>query len=246
VVLDSTRPRGATEDPDQVLRSPARWSVQGLMGLILLGGLAIAVGAAFAPLADDEDRSIGLVLIGLEIAALGGAGAIVTSAPSRRRPLPAAHAVDGGTELPVRAGYRIARLTSLLAVAALGLTLLATPFDAAGRVIGALMALVGIVFALYGARENAAIRLDPNGIRLPSGPTKNEAVAWRDVHEVAVTGGWRPTLVMTWKGPGLSATHISAQAWPPVALVAVIDHYRAHGGDRAALTDPTTLDQFRR
>ncbi len=245
MVLDSTRARGATESPDKALASSARWAILALVALVGVAGLALAAAGAAAPLGEGDSRSVGAILIGLELAALGAAGAVVLSAPSHRRPLPAARSVDSGIELPVRAAHRLARLTVLGAVAALGLTLVFVSDETVGRVLGVLVALVGIVFAVFSARQPDAILLNPDGVLLPPGPTKNEPVAWRDVHEVAVTGGWRPTLVMTWTGPGLSATHISSQAWPPSALLEVIDYYRTHSSDRAALTDPAAVDQFR-
>lgn len=248
MVLDSTRPRGATESPDKVLRSPARWAILALTVLLAVGGLALAVAGVAAPLGDGESRSGWPVVIGLELAVLGAAGFLVISVASPRSPLPparpAAGAAGAGIELPVRPAHRVARLTALAMIAVLGVTMAFTG-QPVGMILGGLMVLVGAVFLYYAARESTAIQLDPSGVLLPNGPTKNEHVAWRDVHEVAVTGGWRPTLVMTWRGPGLSASHIAAQAWPPSALVEVIDFYRTHKAERAELRDPVALERFR-
>lgn len=248
MALNRARPRGATEAPDKVLLSPARWLILGLMMLLSLGGLALAAAGAFAPVGEGETRSVWVVVVGLELAVLGAAGVVVVSVASRRRPLPPARpapgAAGGGIELPVRPGHRVARVTALVMIAVVGATV-AVSGEVVGMVLGGLMVLVGAVFAFYAARQPDAIQLDPSGVLLPPGPTKNQHAAWRDVNEVAVTGGWRPTLVMTWRGPGLAATHVSAQAWPPSALIGVIDYYRTHDAERAELRDPGSVDRFR-
>lgn len=245
MVLNGTGPRGAAEAPDRVLASPARWFFLGLMVLAVVAGFGMAVGGLVAPLGEGETRSIAAPLLGLEIAILGGAGVVLFSAPSRSRPLPPARAVDGSLALPVRSSYRGARAVALLAVGAVGATGVVLIESPVGRVVGALTAVAGVVFAVLGLRESRAIRVDPTGVRLPPGITPSEHIAWRDVVEVAVTGGWQPKLFVTWRGPGLSACHLLGQAWPPSAIVATLDHYGRHASDRVALDDPESLDRFR-
>ena len=246
MVLNSTKPRGATEEPDKVLASPARWSVIGLVGLLVVAGVAIALGGAFAPLGDGESRSVAAILAGVQLAVVGVAGMVVLWAPSRRRPLPPAASNGDGVELPVRVSFRVARVVALLVVASFGLTLLALADETVGRVLGVLVVIVGVAFAVLATRHSGGITLDPAGIRVPGGVTPGKHVEWREVTEVAVTGGWQPMLVVTWRGPGMSVCRILGQAWPPSVLVEVVEFYRTRAKDRAALTDPAALDQFRR
>ena len=245
MVLDSTRPRGADEDPDRVLASPARWSVLALSGFVAAIGAALSAASAFAPLREGETRSALAVVGFAQLAVMGAAGVVVFSAPRRRRPLPAPVLHDGGVALPMRTSYRVARVLVLAALASFGVTVAALSDDATLRVVAVLVGLVLAVFAALAVRATHPVRLDPVGVALAGDLRPQERIAWGDVADVAAVGGWLPHLVMTWDGPGLSFCRIGPQGWPPSAMVAVIEHYRTHPEERDRLVDPAVLDRFR-
>lgn len=254
MAVDSTNPRGLSQDPDRVLRSPSRWLLVAGAGFLVAVGLLFAIGGAFAPLGEGEERSWFPVVLGVQLTTLGVTMAVALWAPRRSSGgLPAAVPAPGGgvgVALPLRRAPRVASLVGLSVVASLGVNIAAAAHGAGVVLLGFGIVAFGValivVSARAAAREVGAIVLDPESLTLPAGTTPRATIAWRDLSEVAVTGGWQPHLVVTYKGPGLSTSRLLSQAWPPRALVEVVEYYRTHRDARAGLTDPGALDRFRR
>lgn len=250
MVLHGARPRGATDDPDRVLRS-------GGWGLLLAGAvLLLAVGLLFvgagalAPLDEGQQRSWLPVALGGVLTVLGAALAVALRGPRPRRPLPAATvATGGGIALPQRRSLLAASVVGFAAVAGLGVLLVAAGDGLTHRVLG--VAVTGFAAAIVvllarSARTGAgAVVLTPESVTLPAGTTPRTTIAWRDLTEVAVAGGWQPHLVVTFDGPGLATTRLRGQAWPPGVILEVLEHFRADADARAELVAPAALDRFR-
>ena len=250
MVLNGTRARGLTDDPDQVLRAPVRWLPVAAAMFVAAVGVLFAVGGAFAPLDAGEQGDWFPVVFGVQLAALAGAMvASVWPVGPASRPFPAPALVSDGVALPMRQAPRVAGLVGLLVVASVGVTLAVVADGTAMAVLGVVIAVGVVALGVWlwraGGRGAGAIVLNPTSVRLPAGTTPRITIAWTDLVEVAVTGGWKPHLVVTYQGPGLSASRLGGQAWPPSALVAVLDHYRTHPDARAQLDRVDALDQFR-
>ncbi len=243
---------GVGDDPDAVLRSPGRLAVLTAAGLLVALGLVFVVAGAFAPLGDEETRSWIPIAVGAWIAAFGGLGLLALAMPRARRAgttLPPARTVtrDGraGVELPLRPAGTVASITSAFLASALGIVVVVVAdglvLVALGVVVTLRMGAVGMI----GLRRRSAIRLTPDGLTLPGVANPPTSLPWAHVHEVGVAGGWLPHLVVSHKGSGPATMRLTHQAWPPSALVEVLEHFRTHPRDRDTLVDPASLDRFR-
>lgn len=240
---------GGAGSPDKVLRSPSRWLFVAAALFVVAVGALFAVGGAFAPLEAGEDRQWFPVAFGVQLAGLGAAVAVaVWPSRPRRRPLPAPQPVADGVALPLRRAPRIAGIAGLLVAATIGVTVAVVADGAGMAALGVVVvaACVGLAAVLVRAASRGAgtIVLNPTAVTLPAGTTPRTTIEWTDLSEVTVTGGWQPHLVATYKGPGLASSRLAAQAWPPSALVTVLDYYRTHQEARAALTAPEALTRF--
>lgn len=235
---------GADGDPDAALRSPGRRLLLTSSALVAaVGVLFLVVGSVAAP-DPGESRSAVPVVVGAILLATGLSATVSATLPGARVRMLPATTVDGGIELPLRPAHRYSSIGSGVSVLLMGAAIVVLGDDGAARALGAALAIGGAALTVLTARHRPVIRLDPDGLTLPSGPTRNAPIAWRDVVEVAAVGGWRPTLVVTWRGPGLSACFLLPQAWAPSRVVAVIEHFRTHAADRSRLTDPAVLDRI--
>jgi hypothetical protein len=253
VVVSDSSVLGVGEDPDRVLRSPGRLAMFAAAAFLAGIGVVFVVAGAFAPLGDGESRSWVPIAAGAWFMAFGIAAFGVLKMPRRRRAgvtLPAASTAprDGqvGVELPLRASARTAAVSSAFIAAALGLIIVAAADGVGFVVLGAAITLVMGALGVLGLRGHAEpIRLSPEGLALPGAANPHPYVPWSDVHEVAVTGGWLPHLVVSYKGPGLATARLLNQAWPPSAIVEVVEYFRTRPADRPTLTEATVLNQFR-
>jgi hypothetical protein len=238
------RGRGVGEDPDRVLRSPLRYLGQAGVALGVPLAAYLAVSGSFHPLA---------LLAGSIFLVAGVAGVVLFSAPSYRRPLPPARAVEGGIELPTRPGHRAAVVATELVLLVMAVFVAVTD-DSAFRLVCVALAAFAVLLLVTALRRSPALRLDPDGLTTPHGLGRPTTLTWPEVTEVRVRGTAMPFLVAgtaarpaTARKPGALLGPVLGQAWPPSVLVAVLDHYRRgeHADDRAGLTDPTVLDRFR-
>lgn len=144
----------------------------------------------------------------------------------------------------MRSGHRAAGVVACLAVTAVGIltTVVGSP---GGRVLGGLVAVGGIAASVGWARSPVALVLDPAGVELP-GALRPRRVAWDEIHDATVDGGWLPSVVLGLRGSSVTF-RLAGQAWPPSAILAVLDHYRSARGraERPGLTTAAAVDRFR-
>lgn len=249
MVLSSASARSISENPDQVLRSPSRWLFVAAGVFVFAVGALFALAGALAPLGASEERQWLPVLVGVQLTAFGGALVALLWPPRQNRaPLPRPIAVPDGVALPLRRAPHIAGAVGLLVIASLGVTVAVAADGVGMKVLGVVMVVVGAVFAIMvvrgASRGRGAIVLTPDSVTIPAGTTPRTTIAWADLAEVAVTGGWQPHLVATYKGPGLATSRLSAQAWRPRVLLETLEFYRTHRDARAHLTSPSALEPF--
>ena len=242
--------RRAADEPDRAMRTPARYAFLAAAAFMGALGLFFAIGGAFAPLQPGETRSVALIASGLEFVVVAGAVAVLLSKASYRTPLPPAVGDRGGVRLPVRRAYRVAGTVSMLGFAGLGVTLAAFASSPAYVVVGALVGAAFVALSALAWHSRHDIWLDPTGVNTGSGTLRHRTVAWDDVLEVTALDGWQPVLAISWDATDRAevvTVRLLAQAWPPSTLIAVLDHYSGGKGrrDRAALTEPSSLDRFR-
>ena len=160
--------RGADRDP--AFAGPGRWLVAGLISLLALVGLFFLVGGLLA-LADGHRDSWLPALLGVQLLVLGVLG-VTAMVPGRRTP-GTVEEVDGGVALPLHRGYAWRQALLVLTLASVLLPRWRWPtttprWSSSGRSsLG-----VGVAAALWlllGGADRFRIRLDPEGLSLPSG-----------------------------------------------------------------------------
>ena len=253
VVVSSSNALDAGDDPDAVLRSPGRFAVFAAAGFLGRSRARASWRAgAFAPLGDDETRSWVPIAVGAWLVAAGGLGLhALTDAPSpagRHHPASGPHRHPrrpGRRRAPPAESGRAAAITLAFLGSALGISMVVAAdglvLVMSGVIIALRMGAVGVV----GLRRRSTLRLTPDGLLLPGGATPPESLPWAHVRGVGGAGRLAPAAGRLRQGRRPATMRLAHQAWPPSALVEVLEHFRTHPRDRSALTDPAALDRFR-
>ncbi len=251
MAVGNMKVRGAADDPDKVLRSGG-WALflAGAAFLVAVG-LLFALGGAFAPLDEGEERAWTPVALGVVLAAFGVLLAVVLWGPRPGSALPPATAApEGGVALPRRRSQQVAAAAGFVVIAGFGVLLAVMGGGPGPLALGVVIALFGAAMFLLlvtGYRSGGGtIVLTPEAVTLPAGTTPATTIAWSDLVEVAAVSGWQPHLVVTFKGPGLATVRLRGQAWTPSVLIRVLERYRTNANARAELTSPSALDHLRR
>jgi len=219
--------------------------IRSLLVVGVFAGLVLAGIGGAALVGSGEWHLWAVPVLGLSLSVVGVL-VLIDLAPFRGAPGPAV-AVDGGIRLPLRPGV-VGRHVAVATLAGSWGLLGAVIADGAVAVsVGSLWALACLAYAASSWHAGAArfsITLDPEGATLPRG-LGNPRVAWRDVREVEVSGGFQPVLALHLDGGGVSGTALRPQAWSADDLTALARKAARSTSFRSRLSDPAAVDRVR-
>jgi 4-amino-4-deoxy-L-arabinose transferase-like glycosyltransferase len=231
---------------DPAFAGPGRWLVPGLIAMLALVGLFFLVGGLLA-LADGHQDSWLPALLGVQLLVLGVLG--VTAMVPGRRTAGTVEEVDGGVALPLRRGYAWRQALLVLTLSSVLLPVAVADDNAAMVVVGSVVLAAGVAAALWlllGGAGRFRIRLDPEGLSLPSGWGTVRHLSWSQVEGAQVVAKWQPVLVVLPKDDrvDLGLVKLLAQGWSPESLTRVIEHYADHPAQRSELTSAAAVEPF--